>query len=112
MAATQIDPRFAPVVAAFAKHRDVTTGTMMSSHGLKVNGKIFAMCTKGRFVVKLPKVRVDEMVDNGEGIRFDPGHGRLMKEWLVVHAEPDQWLDLAHEAYRFVRGVPSRRRSS
>jgi len=48
----EIDPAFRPIVGAFAHHRDVTGGKMMSSYGLKVNGKIFAM-----FGRKLPNFR-------------------------------------------------------
>jgi hypothetical protein len=49
-----------------------------------VNRKIFAMFGKNRFVIKLPRKRIDELVDADKGERFDPGHGRLMKEWTVV----------------------------
>ena len=55
-----------------------------SSSVLNVNGKIFAMCRKGDLVVKLPKERVDELVAERKGTRFDPGHGRIMKEWIVI----------------------------
>jgi hypothetical protein len=41
------DPVFAPIVAAFAKDRSVTAGKLMSSYGLKVNGKIFVMFVSG-----------------------------------------------------------------
>jgi TfoX/Sxy family transcriptional regulator of competence genes len=99
----QIDPRFAPVAAAFSKHRDVTAGTMMSSYGLKVNGKIFAMFGRGEFVAKLPKSKVDALVDAGAGERFDPGHGRMMKEWIAIADHPERWIDLATEAYVFVK---------
>jgi hypothetical protein len=99
----EIDPTFQPVVDAFAKKRDVTRGVMMSSYGLKVNGKIFAMFTKGRFVTKLPKNRVDELVSARNGERFDPGHGRLMKEWVVVTPGNEDWIELAKEAYAFVK---------
>jgi len=75
----------------------------MASYGLKVNGKIFAMFSKGRFVTKLPKQRVDELVSSDKGERFDPGHGRLMKEWVVVRAARASWIDLAKEAYDFVK---------
>lgn len=68
----QIDPRFAPVVEAFAKNRQVTRGRMMSSCGLRINGKIFAMFSRGRFVTKLPRERVDQLVCAGKGERFDP----------------------------------------
>ena len=37
------------------------------------------------------------------GQRFDPGHGRLQREWLDVEsASDDVWLDLATEAEKFV----------
>src|SRR5215472_18267431 len=79
------DPHFAPIVSAFARDRQVKRGRMFSSNSvLNVNGKIFAMLTKGNLVVKLPKARVDEMVSRGQGTHLDPGHGRMMKEWVVV----------------------------
>ena len=55
----QVDPRFAPIVAAFRNDPAVTAGKLFSAIGLKVHGKIFAMFPKGEFVAKLPKARVD-----------------------------------------------------
>ncbi len=102
--AATVDPSFAPVVAAFADKRDVKCGKMFSSNSvLNVNGKIFAMLTRGKFVAKLPRQRVDELVDSGKGERFDPGHGRLMKEWVAVAAGAANWIELAKEAYLFVK---------
>jgi len=98
----EIEPRFAPVVEAFAKDSHVTCGKMMASVGLKVNGKIFAMLVKGELVAKLPKDRVDALVATGNGHHFDPGHGRLMKEWVAVAPGKAPWLDLAREAHRYV----------
>lgn len=73
------------------------------SGALKVKGKIFAMVSsKGHFVVKLPKRRVDELVSRGEGERFDPGRGRVMKEWMVVTDGHAKWMDLAKEARVYV----------
>ena len=100
---TEVDPRFAPVVEAFIHKRDVTYGKLMSSYGLKVKGKIFAMFGKGKFVTKLPRQRVDELVTAGKGRRFDPGHGRVMKEWVVVESGKADWVELAGEAYAFVK---------
>ena len=72
---------------------------------LKANGKIFAMLVKDRLVVKLPQKRVDDLVDQGAGERFDPGHGRIQKEWLSVGSSaPDDWLALAAESEAFVGG--------
>ncbi len=71
---------------------------------LKVEGKIFAMVSsQDRFVVKLPRQRVEALIASGEGERFDPGHGRVMREWLSL--KPDSsldWLDLARRALDFV----------
>ena len=98
-----IDPSFVPVADAFAQDRHVSRGKLMSSYGLKVNGKIFAMFGRGQFVTKLPKKRVDELVTAGHGKRFEPGHGRIMKEWVVVRAGTVDWVELAKEAYVFVK---------
>jgi hypothetical protein len=101
------DSRFAPVVAAMAGKRDVTRESRQGfgSGALKVNGKIFAMMTPGgEFVVKIPKTRVDELVNQGIGERFEPGPGRIMKEWLALDGHAERWTDFAKEAYRFVKG--------
>jgi hypothetical protein len=90
-----VDPRFARIADAFAKDQQVTYGKMFASMGLKANGKIFAMFVKGKFVTKLPKERVDDLVRRGTGAYFDPGHGRLMKEWVALEGADDSWLDLA-----------------
>ena len=39
----------------------------------------------------------------GVGAHFDPGHGRLMKEWVTVPAGGVPWVTLAQEAYHFVK---------
>jgi hypothetical protein len=59
--------------------RGVTLGSGKKGFGssaLPVNTKIFAMLSfERKFVVKLPKKRVNELVASGSGERFDPGHG-------------------------------------
>jgi hypothetical protein len=78
-------------------------GKGFGAGGLKVNGKIFAMLSKGELVVKLPRKRVDELVDTGTGTRFDPGHGRVMKEWVSIPPkQASEWTALADEARAFV----------
>jgi hypothetical protein len=102
----KVDTRFARVVNAFAKDQIVSCGGTkgFGSGALKVKGKIFAMLSSKReFVVKLPRGRVDELVESGEGRRFDLGRGRQMKEWLVIKAARADWTDLAKEACEFVK---------
>ena len=103
------ESRFALVVNAFADDRRVTppgTGKGFGSGALKVNGKIFAMMSsKGEFVLKLSEERVNELVAAGKGSRFDPGRGRVMKEWLVVTADHTLWIPLAKEARKVLGKV-------
>lgn len=100
----EVDPSFAPIVAAFAEDKQVQCGRMFSSNSvLNVKGKIFAMLSKGNLVVKLPKARVDHLVGSGVGTHFDPGHGKLMKEWVVVGPGKLNWTELAREAHSFVK---------
>jgi hypothetical protein len=103
MSAGELDPKFAVVVEAFKGERRVAYGGKgFGSTALKLDGKIFALLSsKGRFVVKLPRERVDELVGRGQGQYFDPGKGRLMKEWLAVGGQSISWLELAREAYAF-----------
>ena len=42
----------------------------------------------------------------GDGERFDPGIGRLMKEWVAVATRAKgEWLSLADEARAFVASL-------
>ena len=67
-----------------------------------MNGKIAAMISsKGQFVVKLSKTRVEQLIDSNKGERFDPGHGRVMREWIVLFVESAEWVTYALEAYDF-----------
>ena len=97
--------RYADVVGAFLGRPEVSQeGRGFGSSALRVRGSIFAMLSSaGAFVVKLPRRRVDELVASGDGDRFDPGHGRLMKEWLALRPDSSlDWVSLAGEAMAFV----------
>jgi hypothetical protein len=104
------EARFAALVEEVLARPGTTYGSdgsgpqrAFGSTSLKTSGKIFAMLVNGRLVVKLDRKRVDELVESGAGERFDPGHGRLMKEWLAVDSESDDvWRSLAMEAEAFV----------
>jgi hypothetical protein len=69
---------------------------------LKIKKKMFAMFQKGNYVVKLPKERVEELISSEEGLPYDPGNGRIMKEWVIIpEAYSDKWVDYASEAKQF-----------
>lgn len=94
---------FAEVLEALAAVDGVTHGRMFGSSGLKFAGKVFAMEVKGRLVLKLSATRVDALVAAGAE-RFDPGHGRLMREWVSVRPDSGwDWQHLAHEALAAAR---------
>ncbi len=106
------EERFAAIVETMLRRDGTTYGSEGSgpqrafgSTSLKTNGKIFAMLVNGGLVVKLDRRRVDELAASGDGERFDPGHGRIQKEWLAIEsASDDVWLSLATEAEAFVAG--------
>jgi hypothetical protein len=61
------------------------------------------LTSSGQFVVKLPAERVDALVVAGRGARFEPSHGRPMKQWFVPGADlAESWLLLAEESLSFV----------
>ena len=93
----------ASIVAAFTRRRGVIVepGWGAGNVVLKLGAKIFAIVGEDRLVVKLPKPRVDELVDAKQGTRFDPRkNGRVMKEWLVASPRANG-LALAREAHAF-----------
>jgi hypothetical protein len=108
----QIDPvqkTFAAVARTLECEEGVTLGAQrkqgFGSTALQVNGKIFSMVSSsGALVVKLPTQRVEELEVGGVGVKFNPGHGRLMKEWFSLNPESIAlYPALAFEALQFVR---------
>jgi hypothetical protein len=102
------EERYASLVARFAGEEGVThddrPARSFGAGALKTGGKIFAMLVGSSLVLKLPKKRVDALVDAGEGKRFDANKGTPMKEWIVLddsHSDAE-WLELAREAKVFV----------
>jgi len=93
------------IVARELREPGVTSGTGFGRNvGVRVGGRIFAFRSNGDLVVKLPRARVDELVESGAGRRFDPGHGRVMKEWIAVDPGRSQlWSGLVREAQDYVR---------
>jgi hypothetical protein len=71
---------------------------------IKTRRKMFAMFGKGNYVVKLPKKRVEELIKSGEGLPYDPGNGKIMKEWVIIPEEySNKWIEYASEAKQFAK---------
>jgi hypothetical protein len=98
---------FASLVEALAGRdgAEVANGRGFGSGTLQVRGRIFAMASGGRVILKLPAARVAELISTGEGVAFDAGRGRPLPEWIALSgrsATPS--LELAREALSFVGG--------
>jgi hypothetical protein len=107
---SQVETEYARLTDHFLRRPGVTRdGRGFGSSALKVDGRIFAMLTsRSEFVVKLPKQRVDALVQRGEGVPYDAGKGRPMKEWVIIPwGSPVEWASIAEEALAFV-GAPAR----
>ena len=108
--ATPLDARFGRIVSALEGEDGVTLRSGKGKRGfgsgaLQVDGRIFAMVSRDRFVLKLPPQRVAALIENGDGHVFDAGKGHPMKEWVVLgDGISRQWLKLAKEAKGFVSG--------
>jgi hypothetical protein len=109
MAALTPGQRYTELVNTFLRRPGVTQqGRGFGSSALKVRGKMFAtLSPSGALVVKLPRQRVDALIAAGHGRPFEPGPGRVMKEWLELSAASGQdWTSLAEEALAFVADTP------
>lgn len=99
----QPDAQFDQITQALKGAAGVSQARMFGSLGLKVDGRVFVMVVNGQLVAKHPKARVDALVSDNRIGRFDPGHGRVMKEWISIPHGVLPWLDVAREAYECVK---------
>jgi hypothetical protein len=77
-------------------------GSGFGSNAIKINKSIFAMLVNDRLVVKLPAARVTELISSGDGVPFDAGKGKPMKEWIGLAVDDDSCRQLVAEAMAFV----------
>ena len=71
---------------------------------IKIKKKMFAMFSKGNYVLKLPKSRVEELISSGNGLPYDPGNGKIMKKWVIIPEKySSKWIEYASEAKKFAK---------
>ena len=71
---------------------------------LKIRKKMFAFFNKESFIVKLPKERVTQLLESGVGMPYDPGNGKIMKEWVIIpEKEVNNWISYATEAMNYAK---------
>lgn len=103
-----VEERFDQLVAALMERDGVALGSGKRGFGsgaLQADGRIFAMVTRGRIVLKLPPTRVSALISAGAGSPFDAGKGRPMREWVALEEGAyGDLLALAQEAATFVSG--------
>ena len=82
----------------------IVEGTIMNGRCIRVGKEFLALVDfKGSgLVVKLPKARVSDLIDDGVGEPFAPA-GRVFGEWLSVPTvNRKMWLALLREGIEFV----------
>jgi hypothetical protein len=82
----------------------IEEGTIMGGRCARVDGEFLGLVgfRGSGMVIKLPRKRVDELINEGVGQPFAPA-GKVFREWVAI-AKPDRrrWTKLLHEAVSFV----------
>jgi hypothetical protein len=62
------------------------------------------MLNKERFIVKLPVERVAALIESGEGLPYDAGTGKPLKEWVIISGNGlESWIKFGEEAKAFAQ---------
>jgi hypothetical protein len=87
------------VKAHFALDKDVVVLSGSGAQGIKYEKKLFAMFTKGDLLIRLPPNRVIEVIASGDGLPYDPGTGKPMKNMVLIPvSKKDLWIKFCEEA--------------
>ena len=83
----------------FANYPEVEVLSGRGAQGIKRGGKMFVMFLKGDLLVKLPENRVKEVIDTGDGLPYDPGTGKFMKNRVLIPvSNKDKWIEYCMES--------------
>lgn len=106
MSAPTAEELFEPLAEEFAAQPHASRAKMFGGVALKTTNKVFACLYKGKLVVKLSKDRCGDLIRSGTAEPFDPGMGRVMKEWVAIDPRAqEEWRALMDEARAFVASL-------
>lgn len=89
----------------FVNDEDVVVNSGKGAQGIKYNKKMFIMFYKGDLVIKLSPERIKKLINSKEGIPFDPGTGKLMKDRVLIsRSKKNLWITLSEESKKYVMG--------
>lgn len=92
------DP-YAAVKAHFGNVDGVIVNSGRGAQGLKVGKRMFAMFYKGDLLLVLPPERVETLINEGIGLPYDPGTGKVMRNRVLIPAAKNRfWIKLCREA--------------
>lgn len=98
------DALFWDVAQPFLAGGKAQEGELMRSSCIRVGKEFLAMpeYRTGDLIVKLPKARVAELIETGDGLPFAPAK-KVFSEWVQVPARDESlWTALLDEGYEFV----------
>jgi hypothetical protein len=101
---TTAEALFWDLIDELREHDDrIEEGTIMGGRCARVAGELLGLVDyKGSgMVIKLPRPRVDELIDQGDGLPFAPA-GKVFGEWVAI-PKPDRrrWTKLPPRSNRF-----------
>jgi len=95
------DP-YATVREHFSRLEGVVVTAGRGAQGIKLGGKMFAMFYKGQLLVKLDPERVSQVIASGDGLPYDPGTGKPMKNRVLIpDTNTDRWVAYCDESRQY-----------
>ena len=104
---------FAELTESLRANPEVEQGRMLSSPGLRVQGRFFAFVgSDDQLIVKVPEEQVRTMVESGIAQPLSM-RDRVMKEWVCLDlpqtpADEQSWTDAIANALVYVRSLPDK----
>ena len=87
----------------FMNDDEVVVNSGKGAQGIKFNNKMFIMFYKGDLLIKLSPDRIVKLIESGNGLAFDPGTGKVMKDRILIpHLKKDLWISLCEESKRYI----------